>query len=731
MAEFNRLDELLEEEESDSASSSTVVVTGTAGVGKTSFALRWARRIEDQFPDGRLYTNLRGYDPGAPRQPEEVLPEFLTALGVPSLPGDVEVAAALYRSCLADRRVLVVLDNAATAQQVRPLLPAGPGCLTLVTSRRSLPSLAVHDGAFELRLDLLADTEAIALLRTVIGPSRTADEAKLAELASLCARLPLALRIAAERAAGNPHLDLDDLIADLRDESSRWSALSTGDDEEAGAVRAVFAWSYQALPAPAARLFRLLGLHPGPDFSAHAASALASATLHETRRLLDTLVGAHLVTQKADRYELHDLLRAYAADQVRTDEPEEEREAALRRILTWYLQACDEAQVRIGASAARSPLVPSAEAAALPSFDDYDRARTWSETEHTNLLAATRAAAAEGFDTLAWQLPLTHLAVWKHSAPMTDWIETGLLGLTAARRLGDGSAEARTLRCLGDAHTHVHLLSEGEAYTAEALALYRRSGDRMGEANSLEALGLVRLRKRELPAALAALERAREVIEELGEERWLAHTLTLLTTVRREVGDLAGASAAGEQALATCREFGDRRGEGAALRALSDVHRESGRYAEALEAARESVEIAVAMRHWMSEGFRLLTLGAAQRVNGMPEAALESFHRAAGLYGRLGDRGHEAEAWHGTGETYRLLDRAEDAADFHRRAAAAFADLDDRWHRAVALDGLASALRATDPDQAARHWRTALDLLAEYDDVPATALRDGIRGRLG
>ncbi|MGO4421959.1 NB-ARC domain-containing protein, partial [Streptomyces sp. MCAF7] len=347
--ELHRLDAILAGGERDSSAVVAIcVIAGTAGVGKTSLALRWAHQVKTAFPDGQLYVNLRGYDPGEPVTAREALHRFLTGLGVQpgAVPTDTEAAAALFRSLLADRRMLIVLDNAATVTQVRPLLPGHAGSLVIVTSRSRLSGLAVRDGAHRITLGTLPEPEAVSLLRAVTSGYRPEDDAeKLSELARLCARLPLALRIAAERAASHPHMRLDELIADLRDESALWAALSTGDEQDADAVRSVFAWSYRALPPDAARLFRLLGLHPGPAFGLGAVSALAGVSVRQARQLLDVLVGAHLLEQTApDRFEFHDLLRAYATEQSRLDETADSRAGALRRVLDWYLHTADAAQ---------------------------------------------------------------------------------------------------------------------------------------------------------------------------------------------------------------------------------------------------------------------------------------------------------------------------------------------------------------------------------------------------
>ncbi|SOD64292.1 NB-ARC domain-containing protein [Streptomyces zhaozhouensis] len=718
----------------DPGISAVVLVVGTAGVGKTSLALRWAHRVADRFPDGQLYVNLRGYDPAAPLTPGEVLHHFLTALGVPpaAVPADPDAAAALYRTRLANRRVLILLDNVATAAQVRPLLPGGPGCLTLVTSRSRVSGLTVRDGAHRLVLDVLPEAEAVALLRAFTGGRRDgADQRDLVELAGLCARLPLALRIAAERAASNPYARLPDLIAELRDESSLWDALSTGEGPDAEAVRTVFAWSYRALPEGAARLFRLLGVHPGPEFRLQAASALCGAPVARTRQLLDSLVSAHLLTQTApDRFEFHDLLRAYAGDQARLDEPEEERRAALHRVLSWYLRSADAAHRLLAPGDDRLPLDGGAAPEVAPhAIADHDQARDWAEREHTNVLAAARAAARAELHAFCWQLAVAQWRCWTRAAPAAGWLDVAALALASSRALDDRAAEARVLRCLGDAHAQRGDLSASREHHRAALALHRASGDRLAEGRALNALGLTGLRGRQLPQAIADFEEAEGIFRILAEgedpaaARQLAATLTNLANAYHEAGRLDDAEAVVAPTLADHRRQGNERGEGAALRVLSDIQRERGDTAAALRSARRSVDLALTARSRPSEGYRLLTLGAAQRAAGQLDEALASYQRAAALYRRLGDRANEARAWHGAGEAFHGLGRDDQAAAFHRRAADVFVALDDPWWQALARDGLARALLAEDPPAAAAQRRTALRLLASFDDARARALR--------
>ena len=329
--------------------SATVVISainGTAGVGKTALAVHWAHQVSQRFPDGQLYVNLRGYDPsGAPLLSADAVRGFLDALGVPAaqIPAAPQAQAGLYRSLLSGRRMLILLDNARDVAQVRPLLPGSAGCLVLVTSRSQLTGLVAADGARVLTVDVLTDAEALALLGRRLGPERVAAEpAAAAELIMLCARLPLALNIAAARAAARPKHSLAAVAAALRGERGRLDAFDTGD--HASSARTVFSWSYRSLSQPAARMFRLLGLHPGPDITEAAAASLAGVAAEAAHRSLAELTAAHLVTEQVPgRFSFHDLLRAYAAEQLGSSDSPPERHAALGRMLDYYLHTAQAA----------------------------------------------------------------------------------------------------------------------------------------------------------------------------------------------------------------------------------------------------------------------------------------------------------------------------------------------------------------------------------------------------
>jgi tetratricopeptide (TPR) repeat protein len=612
--------------------------TGAAGVGKTALAVHWAHRIAGRFGDGQLYASLGGHAT-SPTAPLEVLGRFLRALGVPAdrVPGDLEEAAALYRSLLDGRQVLVVLDNAAASGQVRPLLPAARGCAVIVTSRSWLAGLTARDGAARFALAPLAPEEALALLRDIIGPGRAdAEPQAVADIAARCACLPLALRIAAERATARPHYTLASLAAQLADAHGRLDVLAVGDDPDT-AVGAAFSWSYRALPPAAARMFRLLGLHPGPDIGIPAAAALTATTRPGAQRLIETLAGTHLLEEPVPgRYVFHDLLRIYAAEVARTDESGSARADALRRLLTWYLHTAEAACLRIEP---RQPiqLDPPPSYCEPLAFSSYEQSLAWCDAEHPNLVAAVGLAAGTGHDDIGWRLPVALWPFLAHRRYWADFAGSMSVAVACADRVGDRSARAWALDGLGHACVGIQRLDQAVSCFQQALTAWRGIGDRIREGGVLNNLGCT--------------------YQELGRPEDGARCF--------------------EQALAIARETSDLYGEGIALGNLGEAHHHRGRPAEAVDCYARSLAIARETGDRYGEGLTLHNLAAAYKALGQHGQAVESYRAARVVRDRADDRPGEGETLSDLGDLLHHLGRPSAARESWREALTIFEELGD------------------------------------------------------
>ena len=479
----------------DQAPATVVIsaISGTAGVGKTALAVHWAHQVASRFADGQLYVNLRGYDPGQPMPAADALAAFLRALGVPGsdIPAEESERSARYRSKLAGKRMLVLLDNARSVDQVRPLLPGTPGSAVLVTSRDALAGLVARDGAARLDLDLLPMADAVALLHALIGQRADADPLAAAELARLCCRLPLALRIAAELAAARADVGLHALVAELADQRQRLDRLDSGGDPFA-AVRTVFSWSYRNLDASAARAFRLAGLHPGPHFDAYAGAALTAARLEEARDALETLARAHLV-QPVDpgRYQMHDLLRAYAREFAAADDNNAERNA-LTSLFDYYLHTASIAMDAMFPEAHdRRPRIPQPPTLSPPVTGDAGAARAWLDTERATLIAITAHAAELGWPGHATKLAATLYRYLQTGGHFPEAVIIHGHARNAARQTGDHTAEAQALTGLGAADRRQGRYQQAAQNHRQALTLYREACDPTGQAIALGNLSLV------------------------------------------------------------------------------------------------------------------------------------------------------------------------------------------------------------------------------------------------
>lgn len=615
--ELAALTGLLENRHGTAPAIAISAISGMAGVGKTALAVHWAQHAADRFPDGQLYVNLRGYDREPPMPASDALAGFLRALGVPGadVPAEVDERAAQFRSLLAGRRVLLLLDNAAEAEQVRALLPGDPGCVTLVTSRDTLPGLVAREGAVRLDLDLLPLADAVGLLRKLIGPRVDAEPGAATVLAQLCSRLPRALRVAAELAASRPGASLAGLNGELADQQ-RLDRLDAGGDPRSG-VRAVFSWSYQRLQAGAARLFPLLGLHPGPDISVLAAASLASVPAAAARRDLSELVCAHLISEPTPgRYALHDLLRAYATEQARGIGDEQSRRAATLRLLDYYLHSAHAADRLLNPVRDQITLPACTSGVQSERFADYGQAMAWFRAEHQALLAVVSLAVDAGYDAYAWQLPWTMVDFLEFNGHWQDWMATQRIAIAAARRLGDRAAEAGCGRALGYAYARTGSGNDALDQLRRALWLFHDMGDSIGEARTHQDLSWVLDQQGQTTLALRHDQTALRLYEQAGHVGGQAKALNAIGWLHAVLGDYQKAIDHCHRALVLQRKLGHRRGEAATLDSLGYTYHHLGQPGEAVAYYQRSLSLFQQLNDRSNEAQILIHLGDAYRSVG-------------------------------------------------------------------------------------------------------------------
>ncbi|MET7456244.1 BTAD domain-containing putative transcriptional regulator [Streptomyces sp. NPDC005574] len=635
-AELDRARALLSEQDDPPATVVISAIAGMAGIGKTTLAVRWAHEVADRFPDGQLYVNLRGFDStGSLVTPNEAIRIFLGALGVPPMriPVGLDAQTALYRSMLAQRRMLILLDNARNTDHVRPLLPGSPGCLVIVTSRNQLTGLVAGEGAHPLPLDQLTPAEAHDLLARRLGTDRLAAEPQAtAEIIARCARLPLALAIVAAHAVAHPGFPLGAIAGELRANHGSLDAFVSGDDITTD-IRAVFSWSYKAVSDPAARLFRLLGLHSGPDISAPAAAALAGLLLREARGLLVELTRAHLLTEHAPgRYTLHDLLRVYAAERVHAEETHSEREHAVGRLLAWYLHTADAAYPHITPQRRRIPLEPMPALCRPLEFTTHDQALDWCETERANLVAAIHQAAGSGRPGIAWRLPAVLWGFFHLRSHAHDWIDTARAGLAAARAGDDHRGEAQSLAALGAALRGSGRLDEAVEHFRQAIVAYREQRDADAWGSAVINRDDTHLQSGQLGKAAEYIRRGLTVERGVGSAWGEGICLCNLGDVYQQLGRFDEAVGCLEQALELLRANGNRWVEGVTLDILGTVHRRLHRYEDAVEYYRQALKTHRDIGNQWGEGYTLGNLGDAQLAAHEPEAARDSWQQALAIF---------------------------------------------------------------------------------------------------
>ncbi|WP_433380856.1 ATP-binding protein [Actinoplanes sp. CA-142083] len=714
-------------------------VVGAGGVGKTALAVRWAHQVRDLFPDGQLFVNLRGFDPGHVVAAADALAGFLVALGVPEaeLPASADQRSAAFRTRAARRRLLVVLDNAADAEHVRPLLPGSGACVVVVTSRNSLSGLVSVDGANRLTLTPLGAGDAVALLRDLIGARVETEPAEAAVLAGQCCRIPLALRIAAELVASQPGVPLRSFVAELADVTRRLDLMDATDDPRS-ALRAVFSWSYRNLPPPVARAFRLVGLHPGTTVTAATLGVLAGAPQRVAQGWLDHLVRVSLAHASGGGHvAMHDLLRAYARSLGEEADSEEERRQALDRLVEHY--------VRTGAEAVRALFDEE------PDGGDAESAQGWLDGERHNIILVAGFAATNGWPVAAGDLSSS---LWRYFVVHAHFEQAMAIhthALTAARTRGDLGAQGRALGNVGMAYwlagrndealkqmnealqiftdlgdqtkvsTALGMLGTiSEALTRydDAAGYYRRSlelarplGDRINEANALDNLGNIEERRGNYPAALDLHQQALDIFVAEGDRDREGIALLNFGGVRQRLGRHHEARERYTAAAALFRAIGDRSSIANALTGIAAATAALGAPAEALPLLHEALAACADVGDVPQQGATLATLATALATTGrLPEAAAAAT-KALEIARSSGDRHREAEALIALGQVALSAEHYAEAAEHFAVAADVAASTGERDEQARSLAGLGRTRHATgDRDGARRLWRDAHEL---------------------
>lgn len=725
-AELEALTGLLAQAGQAGGSGGMVVISavdGMAGVGKTALAVHAAHRLAGHFPGGQLFIDLHAYTRGyEPRTPGEALEALLRTLGVPpqQIPEDTDERAALYRQHLADSRSLIVLDNAASEAQVRPLLPASAGCLVLVTSRRRLKGL---DDARTLSLDVLPRADAITLLRTVAGPGRVlADDPALAEIAELCGRLPLALRIAAALLRHRPAWTPRHLTKLLRDQDQRVPVFFDGERD----LGAAFDLSYRTLDDARRHLFRCLGLIPGPDFEVYAAAALAGTGPSIAASMLQGLVDHNLVIEYAQgRYRLHDLLRAYARTLASRD-PRGDQEAAREGLLDYYQHTAIRADALI--TALPRPALVSHAPAHAPDLPGPEAAWAWLRAERASLLAAVDHAATGTDDKRVIALTSGLATLLRTDGPWSQAIALHTAAVTAACRLGDNLGRAMALTDLGQVRRLSSDYPGAGGDQQEALELFLALGNRLGQAAALTELGLVRRLTGDYPSAAHDLRQALALYQALEIRVGQAAALTWLGLVRRLTADYPEAARNDQEALHLYRALGDRAGQATVLTELGKVRGLTGDHQGAVGDYQEALELFLALGDRAGQATALTWLGEVRRLTGEYTSAVRGLRQALGLFRELGSRNGQATALAHLGQVRMSTGDCAGAVHDLRQALELFRQIGVRGNEAWVMNHYAAAIAATgDYTRALAVYHDASRLAREVRQPDDEALaREGI-----
>jgi class 3 adenylate cyclase/tetratricopeptide (TPR) repeat protein len=700
-------------------------IGGMAGVGKTALAVHAAHRLAPRFPAGQIFLPLHGHTPGQrPVDPADALASLLLTAGVPAgqVPPGLEARMALWRDRLAEKQLLLILDDAASSEQVRPLLPGAGGSVVLVTSRRHLSAL---EDAAAVSLDTLAPEEAAGLLARLAGRADLSpDDPAVGEITRLCGYLPLAIGMVARQLHHHPAWSVAGRAAEVATAVDRLELMAT----ENLSVAAAFDLSYADLADDQQRLFRRLGLHPGPDVDGYAAAALDGTGLAATRRGLEALYDQYLLTEPAPgRYRMHDLIREHARAMAGRLDPEPDREQATARLLDYYQHTAAQADALLARQARTTP-APAAGTvpAAVPALADQEQALAWIRAERANLIACLDHASATGQHARIIALTAGIAALLRRDGPWTEAITRHATALRAAHHLGDRPGQATALNDLGHIRTLTGDYPGAARALEEALGIFRDLGNRPGQATALTNLGDARKATGDYPGAAQALEEALGIFRNLGDRLGQAIALRILGDVRQLTGDYPGAARALEEALGIFRDLGSRSGQAVALANLGIVRRLTGDYPGAAQALEEALGIFRDLGSWSFQATALANLGRVWQLTGDYPGAARALEEALGIFRDRGDRGGQAIALKNLGRVRRLTGDHPDAARDLEEALGIFRDLGDRGGEAEALNDAGTLHRVcSDLRQAESCHQRALDLAhqigSSWDEAHALA----------
>jgi tetratricopeptide (TPR) repeat protein/transcriptional regulator with XRE-family HTH domain len=727
-AELKALADLLEAGGREPGTVLISAIGGTAGVGKTALAVHWAHEVADRFPDGQLYVNLRGYDPDRPIPPAEALAGFLRAMGLkgPEIPPGEDERAARYRTLLAGRRVLVLLDNAGSAEQARPLLPASPSCVAVVTSRDALTGLVAREGARRVELDLLSPRDARALLANLIGDRAAADPTATATLAEQCYRLPLALRVAAELAIARGGTPLAELAGELADQQRRLDLLEAGGDPRT-ALRAVFSWSYQHLSDAAARAFRLGSLHPGSELDRYTLAALTGTTVREAAGLLGQLARAHLVQPAAPGYGPYDLLRAYARELCLGHDGEAGQRAALTRLFDQYVHtAVTAANLASPADRARHPVVPPP-AVPGPPLTEAAGALAWLDAQVAALVAVASHTATHGWPRHTVQLASALYRYLNDSGRNAEGLEIFTHALRAAEEAQDRPAEAEMVNGLASFHLSLGHSQQATGYYERSIALYRELGDRTGEARVLSNLGVTALFQGRYAEAIAYLERSLALFQALGNQIATARSLENLGISEGRLDRHRQSVDHSQESLTLMRKLDNQAGEARVLAHLGETYLRQGQGQQAAEHCQQALAVARSIANRPALAVALANLGDVELWRGRYQQATDHYQESLVLEREISQRPNEARVLNHLGAVLLATGRPWDARAQYTEALDLATQIGHVYEQARAHDGLGQSARALgDPGQARRHWHEALTLHTGI----GTSEADQVRARL-